>query len=398
MSTQTGRNLLIGQSGGATAVLNASLAGAVETAQRSRHFQEIYGMHYGIKGLLHEDLLDLGRQPASLWARLRETPAAALGSCRYKLQEEDLARLFPILDRYQIHDVLSIGGNDTADTSHRLATAAAQQGYDLRVIGIPKTIDNDLPSTDHCPGYGTAARFIALATMHATMNMLALPEEYPIKCIETMGRDAGWLVAASALGKREADDPPHLLLYPEHPFQEDAFLAQVEKIYRRLGHVVIVVSEALRDPQGHPVGSTTERDAFGHPMVSNAAFHLVNMIQKRLQLRARFDRPGDIQWNGISHTDREEAWRVGEAAVHLLLTGQTDQMVTLIREEGSLYHCTTGAVALTEIAHQQRFLPEAFLTADRTMVTQQFYDYALPLIGDPLPLYARIEPLAVRNE
>ena len=391
MSTKARRNLVIGQSGGATAVINASLVGAFEAAQASGRFDEIYGMHYGIEGLLQEDLIDLRRQPASLWPRLRDTPATALGSCRYKLKDDDPGRVLSIFKRYEIHDMLYLGGNDSANTSHRMAQAA--EGYDLRVVSVPKTIDNDLPYTDHCPGYGTAARFFALATMHATMNMLALPEEYPIKVIETMGRDAGWLVAASALGKREPHDPPHLLLCPEQPFNEETFLARVEAIYRQIGHVVIVSSEALHDEAGKPVGTTTEQDAFGHTMITGAAEHLAKLVKKRLHLRANFDKHGDLQWSEISRTDRDEAYMAGQAAVQLLLQGGSDRMITLEREQGPEYRCTTGSIEIAKVADQQRLLPDAFLNADKTMITSDFYDYAIPLIGDPLPIYPQLQIL-----
>ena len=286
--------------------------------------------------------------------------------------------------------MLYIGGNDSASSNHALAQAARQQGYDLRVISVPKTIDNDLVATDHCPGYGTAARFIALATMHATMNMLSLPEEYPVKVIETMGRDTGWLVAAAALGKREEYDAPHLLLYPEHAFEEEAFLAQVEALYRRLGHVVIVSSEAIRDARGKLVGAVAEKDAFGHTMVSGAAEHLVGLVKEKLQLRARFDRPGDIQWCDISLTDQDEAYRVGQAAARALLEGKSEYMVTLVREDSADYHCTTGLIELEKVADQQRALPDEFVDENKTMVSKQFLDYARPLIGAPLPVYPRI--------
>ena len=391
MSAKGRRNLVIGQSGGATAVINASLVGAFETARENEHFDEIYGMRYGIEGLLKEDLIDLRRQPASLWPRLRTTPGAALGSCRYKLKNDDPEHILALFQHYQIHDMLYLGGNDSAETSHRLAQAAQQQGYDLRVISVPKTIDNDLPYTDHCPGYGTAARFIALATMHATMNMLALPKEYPVKFIETMGRDAGWLVAASALGKREEHDSPHLLLCPEHAFNEDAFLKQVETIYQQLGYVVIVSAEALRDENGQPVGALVGTDAFGHTMVSGVAERLTEIVRNTLHLRASFDRPGDIQWNGISRTDSDEAYMVGQAAVRALLEGKSDLMVTLVREEGPAYRCTTGSIELSKVADQQRLLPDTFLNESKTMVTRSFYDYALPLLGDPLPNYPKFE-------
>src|SRR5579863_2989540 len=277
-------NLIIGQSGGATAVINASLVGAVERAMQNARIDGIYGMKYGVEGLLREELLDLRRQPADLWPRLLKTPSAALGSCRYKLQDQDPARVIEILRRYDIHMLLYIGGNDSADTAHRLAEAARQASYDLQAISVPKTIDNDLPHTDHCPGYGSAARFIALATIDSTMNTKSIPSHYPVKVIETMGRDAGWLAASSALGKRDEDDAPHILLLPEQPFNADRYLQLVEETYRRVGYVVVVASETLRDEQGHALGEAGQagQDAFQHALLSGAAQQLVELIKREL--------------------------------------------------------------------------------------------------------------------
>lgn len=395
-------NLVIGQSGGATAVINASLVGAVEAALGADRFTGVYGMRYGVQGLLQEDLLDLRRQPSEVWPRLLYTPSAALGSCRYKLQAEDPARVIEILRRYNIRYLAYIGGNDSADTAHRLAQAAQKVGYEFSAISVPKTIDNDLPFTDHCPGYGSAARFIAQATMDSTLNTVSIPWHYPVKVIETMGRDAGWLTASAALGKRDESDPPHILLLPEQTFDPDRFLTQVEQVYRRLGYVVVVAAETIRDAQGNSLGSSGQVgvDAFHHPLLSGAAQYLVDLVKQKLQLRARFDKPGDLQRmasNYVSRADRDEAYLVGQAAVQALLQGEDNKMVTLVRDEGPLYHCTTGLVDLAQVANVQRLMPPEFLNEEKTMVTRAFYEYALPLLGDPLPDYARLEMTKVRE-
>src|SRR6266699_5510219 len=247
----------------------------------------IYGMRYGIEGLLKDELIDLRKQPTGRWSRLLHTPSAALGSCRYKLQEGDPERAIELLRRYDVHYLLYIGGNDSADTAHRLALAAQGMGYELQAISIPKTIDNDLPFTDHCPGYGSAARFIALATMDSSLNTASIPWHYPVKVIETMGRNAGWLAAASALGKRNEDDPPHIILMPEQAFNTDRFLTHVEAVYRSIGYVIVVVSEAIHDEQGMPLGSAGHagKDAFHHPLLSGAAQYLVELVKQQLKLR-----------------------------------------------------------------------------------------------------------------
>lgn len=399
MSSSLHGNLIIGQSGGATAVINASLVGAVEAALADSHIEGIYGMLYGIEGLLKEELVDLRQQPPTLWPRLLHTPSAALGSCRYKLQEDNLEHALAILRRYNIRYMLYIGGNDSADTAHRLVQAARHANYDLSVISVPKTIDNDLPLTDHCPGYGSAARFLAQATIDSTLNTRSIPQHYPVKVIETMGRDAGWLTAASALGKREEADPPHLLLLPEYPFIAERFLAQVESIYRRLGYVIIVAAETIRTPQGEALGALGQvgTDAFQHPLLSGAAQYLVELVRQQLHLRARFEKPGDLQRmssTNISATDQDEAYQVGRQGTLALLCGESDKMVTLIRSSTPTYACTTGLAELAAVANVQRLLPADYLDESKTMVTQAFHDYAFPLIGAPLAFPAHIDTTA----
>ena len=400
MSPTSHNNLIIGQSGGATAVINASLVGAVEAALAEERIDGIFGMLHGIEGLLKEEFTDLRQQPSSVWARLLHTPSAALGTCRYKLKDEDPERAIAILRQYDIRYLLYIGGNDSADTAHRLALAAQHMNYDLRTISVPKTIDNDLPFTDHCPGYGSAARFMALATRDSAMNTQSIPSYYPVKVIETMGRDAGWLTASSALGKRDESDPPHILLVPEQRFEADQFLRQVEEVYRRVGYVVVVAAESLRDEQGQALGSAGQvgTDAFQHPMLSGAAQQLVELVKKETKLRARFDKPGDLQRMAsfsVSITDRDEAYLVGNMGVKALLDGESDKMITLVRHDVPAYYCTTGLVELAQVANLQRLLPDQYLDKSKTMVTRAFYDYALPLIGDPIPDHARLQKIRI---
>jgi 6-phosphofructokinase len=396
-------NLIIGQSGGATAVINASLVGAVEAALAEERIDGIYGMLHGVEGLLKEDMIDLRRQASSVWTRLLYTPSAALGTCRYKLKDEDPERVIAILRKYNIHFLLYIGGNDSADTAHRLALTAQHMNYDLRAISVPKTIDNDLPFTDHCPGYGSAARFIALATLDSAINTKAIPWYYPVKVIETMGRDAGWLTASSALGKRDESDPPHILLIPEQRFNADRFLKQVEEVYRQLGYVIVVAAETIHDEQGQALGASGRvgTDAFHHPLLSGAAQYLVELVIERLKLRARFDKPGDLQRMAsfaVSITDRDEAYLVGKMGTKALLDGESDKMITLVRHNDPGYHCTTVLVELAQVANVQRLLPDEYLDESKTMVTQAFYDYALPLIGDPIPDYARVEMIRIQRQ
>ncbi len=393
-------NLIIGQSGGATAVINASLVGAVEAALAEERIDGIYGMQHGIEGLLKGDIIDLRQEPSSVWTRLLYTPSAALGTCRYKLTNEDPERVIATLRKYDIHLLLYIGGNDSADTAHRLALAAQRMNYDLRAISVPKTIDNDLPFTDHCPGYGSAARFMAFATLDSAMNTSAIPWYYPVKVIETMGRDTGWITASSALAKHDENDPPHILLVPEQRFNAGRYLSQVEEVYRRGGDEVVVAAESLRDEQGQSLGAIGQvgTDAFHHPMLSGTAQHLIESVKNELQLRARFDKPGDLLRMAsfsVSATDRDEAYLVGKMGTKALLDGENDKMITLVRHDEPRYHCTTGLAELALVANVQRLLPDEYLDESKTMVTQAFYDYALPLIGDPIPDHARLEKIRI---
>jgi ATP-dependent phosphofructokinase / diphosphate-dependent phosphofructokinase len=396
-------NLIIGQSGGATAVINASLVGAVEAAVAEERIDGICGMQYGVEGLLKEDIIDLRQETPSVWTRLLYTPSAALGTCRYKLTDEDPERVVEILRKYDIHLLLYIGGNDSADTTHRLALAAQHMNYELRAISVPKTIDNDLPFTDHCPGYGSAARFIALATLDSSMNTKAMPWYYPVKVIETMGRDAGWLTASSTLAKHDESDPPHILLIPEQRFNADRFLKQVEEVHRRVGYVVVVAAESLRDEQGQALGAVGQvgTDAFQHPLLSGTAQHLVELVKNQLKLRARFDKPGDLQRMAsfcVSSTDRDEAYIVGKMGTKALLDGESDKMIIIVRHDEPAYHCTTGLAELSQVANVQRLLPAEYLDESKTMVTQAFYDYALPLIGDPIQDHARLEKIRIQRD
>jgi ATP-dependent phosphofructokinase / diphosphate-dependent phosphofructokinase len=395
MTTSQRGHLLIGQSGGATAVINASLVGAVREALASDAVDGIYGGRHGIEGVLQRDLVDLRREPAGVWDGLLTTPSAALGSCRYHLQPGDPERALDALRGLGVRYFLYIGGNDSADTAHRIALTAQAADYDLRVICVPKTIDNDLPATDHCPGYGSAARFIALATMDSALCTEAIPSHYPVKIVEVMGRDAGWLAAASALGKERAEDAPHLIYVPERPLSHTRFLEDVRQAHRAFGYVVVVVAETVRDETGHALGEVDHQgsDAFGHRLLGGAAQALVGLVREELGLRARFDRPGDLQRMSsacVSTTDRDEAYAAGRGAVRAALAGTTDKMVTLVRQPGPEYVCTTGLADLGLVANAQRLLPAEHLDALGTSVTPAFRDYALPLIGDPLPRHVRL--------
>jgi len=392
-------NLLVGQSGGATAVINASLVGVIEAARASAAVGTVAGMRGGIEGLLRDDLLDLGRQPAEVVARLRRTPSAALGTGRHKLAADELDAALGALRRRDIRYFLYIGGNDSADTAHRLHERAREVGYDLCVIAIPKTIDNDLPHTDHCPGYGSIARFLALATRDAGRDTEASPQLYPVKIIEVMGRNAGWVAAACALARDEARDAPHLLFLPERPPASfEALLAEIAAAVRDHGYCVAVVPETLRDATGLPIGGGASGfvDAFGHAYYPGIAPLLTERIATALGLRARYDKPGTIarmSMVAVSETDLAEAEAAGREAVRRATGGESDLMIAIERADDEPYRVSYGAVPLARIANTERLLPDAFIGADGRSVTAAFRRYALPLLGAPLARYGRLEEL-----
>lgn len=396
--------LLVGQSGGGTAVINGSLAGVVAEAQQ-RGIARLLGMRHGVEGLLREHFVDLSRLDGATIEVLRQTPSGALGLCRYQPSASDIVQAIEVLRRWDVRWLLYIGGNDSAETAHRLAHAADDAGHRLTVVSVPKTIDNDLPCTDHTPGYGTAARFVAEAALFLQTDARAMRTVDQVRILEVYGRDTGWLAAAAALGTEAMTDVPQLILTPEHPFRSEPFLGAVDNSVRRCGYVTVVVGEMLKDDDGRLVGidQPREADRFGNAESQHPGAYLEQLIRSSLALRAKNDRPGSLQkvtaWD-YSNVDAEEAFAVGRAAVSAALEGATAHMVTLVRDgTANHYHCTTGLVRVTMVARATRPLPAAFFDAERHGVTSAFLDYARPLIGAPLPSLARLDrlPDAVRE-
>jgi 6-phosphofructokinase len=387
-------NLVVGQSGGPTAVINSTLAGVLHEALLAEEVGEIYGMVNGIQGLLDEEMYDLRRQPTDLVATLRATPSSALGACRHKLKEGDTDRVLKVLKAHNIRYFLYIGGNDSADTSRQVERAASAQGYDIRVIALPKTVDNDLPVTDHCPGYGSVARFTAIATMEAGADNRSMRAFDKVKIVEAMGRDSGWIAAASALGKREESDPPHLVYVPEEPLEMEPFLSDVRRVYDLYGYATVVVSESVRGADGRPFVESAadgEVDAFGHRQRGGVAEYLAGIVTSRLGLKARADKPGTLQRASMalaSRVDLDEAFMVGVEGVRAAHRGVSGKMVILVRDPGVEYRCRTGLADLSEVALGVRLLPPEFMDFERHMPTPEFHAYAMPLVGDPLPKYA----------
>ncbi|MBL7199850.1 MAG: 6-phosphofructokinase [Anaerolineae bacterium] len=380
--------LVVGQSGGPTQVINNSLVGVIEEALAHDQVTGVYGMLRGIAGVLNESFVDLARESKGTLALLRRTPSAALGTVRYKLKPEDYARIVEILRIHNIRFFCYIGGNDSMDTAHRVHLAAREMGYELRTIGVPKTVDNDLAYTDHCPGYGSAARFVALAVRDSGRDTEAMGRSSPVKIVEVMGRNAGWLTAAAALGRQDPSDPPHLIYVPERPVNDQAVVEAVDRIVGERDHCVIALSEGAVPDTG-----LEEVDAFGHKMKGGASDYLAWVIQAQLGLKVRQDKPNYLQRSFsacMSHVDADEAYRVGCAAAQLAVEGESDIMITLNRQAGPAYLCSTGTAPLAMVANDERRLASEYIDKDSSDVTAAFVDYARPLIGTPLPPLGRL--------
>lgn len=395
MSTQRGI-LLVGQSGGCTQVINASLAGVIEEAVKSAAITDIWGARHGVEGILRKDFVDLSRRQPSLIRKIAVTPAAALGSCRRKLSDAEAPEVVSDFQRLGVRYFVYIGGNDSADTAHRLARAAARAEYDLRVVSVPKTIDNDLPFTDHCPGFGSTARFIASTVADTGVETEAMRTLEPVKIIEVMGRNAGWLPAAAALAKRNKFDAPQFVWPPEVSFDETKFLRLVRYWLKRVGYCVAVVSETLRDGNGHAIaakGRAAKLDSFGHPWLLGAAEYLSELTTAKLGVRARWDKPGTIQRMAgayASESDRREARACGAWAVRFALRGMSDRMVVMRRAQGKAYRINYDSVPLSKIANTEKLLPAAWFDRRAMLPRKAFLDYARPLVGPGLPEHPRL--------
>ena len=387
-------NLLVAQSGGPTAVINASVAGVVNEAGRHECIEEIYGGLNGVYGILHENLIDINEESNKSVQALKHTPAAALGTCRYKINfkkdpeqaEKDMNRLFEVIEAHNIRYFFYAGGNDSQDTADKISKLAQERGYALRVIGIPKTIDNDLVTTDHTPGYGSVIKYIAATVKEIAADNAGMGQHDLVQVIEVMGRSAGWIAAGAALAKRR-DDPnaaPHLIYLPEVAFSADKFIADVQHVLQKHKYCVVVVGEGLVDADGNYVSTdSASSDAFGHSQLGGAGEYLRGLAEEGLQVKARSVKLGMAQRAAVhcsSQADNDEAYMAGQAAVIAAVEGTTDKMVTLVRGEGETYTCETGLADLSEIANGVKKLPESWINEDGVSMNFNFYKYALPLI------------------
>ena len=387
------KNLIVGQSGGPTAVINSSLYGVVsEGLRHPEQIQHIYGMVYGIEGFLAGTVLDFATAlPGSSLEKLKTTPGAYLGSCRYKLPEslEDpvYPRLFQKFREMNIGWFFYIGGNDSMDTVSKLSRYAAQTGSDIRIIGEPKTIDNDLVHTDHTPGFGSAARYVASTVREITIDANVY-EKKSVTIVEIMGRHAGWLTAASALARKYKGDNPLLIYLPETTFDQEAFLKAVEKSFEKNCNVIVCVSEGIHDAEGTFIceyDSSVGTDTFGHKMLAGCGKYLENLVRSRLGVKARSVELNVSQRCSVSMmsaTDQMEAVTAGYFGVQAALNGETGKMVSFLRETGTdgSYSMKCSLEDVNAICNEEKTVPADWITADGSDVTQDFLDYAAPLI------------------
>lgn len=393
--------LVVAQSGGPTPVFNNSACGVIQEAlKHDEAFDGIYGAVHGVMGILHENLIDLRKERPATIEGLRKTPATALGTCRRKLNDQDMERILAVFKAHDIRYFFYNGGNDSMDTANKISQMAAAANYEMRVFGIPKTVDNDLVETDHCPGFGSAARFMALSTRDAGRDTESgALTTTPVCVMEAMGRDAGWLTASSAIGRRDEKDAPHLIYLPEVPFTIEKFLNDVQQVYDRLKFVVIAVSEGIRTPDGNLLLKSSSLDAFGHVQLGGVGDFLAKLVAEKLKIKARTNIAGTIQRSLISAAspiDLEEAYLVGKMGVKYALEGQSGYMVSLVRESDAPYSCVTGLAPLDKVANATKIVPADMMAPNGADVNEKFLRYVTPLVGElSVSDYVRLERYAV---
>lgn len=407
---------IFGQSGGPTSVINASAAGVIQEALKQECITEVYGAAHGIKGMLNEEFYDMSKEDPYELELLKTTPSSALGSVRYKLKhfdddETDYIRLLEVFEKYNIRYFFYNGGNDSMDTCNKISKYMQKVGYECRVMGVPKTIDNDLWGTDHCPGYGSAAKYIATSTMEVYHDARVY-DTGMITILEVMGRNAGWLTAATALAAHKGNGPD-LIYLPEVVFDIDKFIQEVMDIYKKTGKVIVAVSEGIKDKEGRYISEygsdmAKSKDAFGHAQLGGLAATLASIVKQKTGAKVRgieFSLLQRCAAHVASLTDVNEAYMAGQAAVQNAVNGITDKMVAFEREAGKEYKCNIKLINLTDVANTEKKIPSEWINKDGNGVTKDFIDYALPLIQgeskpvlvDGLPRFAQLRKVLARK-
>jgi len=390
-------NLLYAQSGGVTAVINASAAGVIETARRKG--VRVLAARNGIIGALREDLIDTTKESTAAIAALRRTPGGAFGSCRYKLKsiEQNRAQYERLIEVFKAHDIrwfLYNGGNDSADTALKISQIGKALGYPIATIGVPKTVDNDLAVTDCCPGFGSVAKYTAVSVQEASLDVESMCESSTkVFVIEVMGRHAGWIAAAGGLAARKAGEPPHIILFPEIAFDEDRFLARVKETVERVGYCTVVVSEGVKNAAGQFLAEAGTRDAFGHTQLGGAAPVIAQLVKSKLGYKYHWALPDYLQRSArhlASKVDVDQAYAVGKAAVEYALAGKNAVMPVIVRTSDKPYRWKIEPAPLEKVANHEKKLPKGFITKDGYGITAAARKYLEPLIrGEDAPPYAK---------
>jgi 6-phosphofructokinase 1 len=373
------KNLLYAQSGGVTPVINATACGLIETARKNKDkLGKVYAGKDGIIGILNEELIDTGKESKADIAALRHTPGGAFGSCRFKLKgiDENRAQYERLIEVFKAHDIgyfFYNGGGDSADTAYKVSQIGKTLGFPVQCIGVPKTIDNDLPITDNSPGFGSVAKYVAVSILEASLDVESMASSSTkVFVLEVMGRHAGWIAAAGGLAQRKKGDPPHLILFPEIPLDEKAMLAKVDQAVKKYGYCSIVVSEGVRDKKGKFLADSGRRDAFGHAQLGGVDY---------LQRSAR---------HIASKNDVEQAYAMGKAAVDLALQGKSGVMPVVVRTSDQPYRWKVGEADIARVANREKMMPRKYISADGFGITAAARRYLEPLIiGEDYPPYDR---------
>jgi len=408
-------NAFYAQSGGVTSVINASAAGVIDACRRHRsRIGKLYAGRDGIVGALTEDLIDVGKEDPATIRALRWTPAGAFGSARYKLKDldKDRAKYERLIEVFRAHDIRYFfynGGNDSMDTAHKVSQISDQMGYHVTCVGVPKTVDNDLPVTDCCPGFGSVAKYVAVSTREAALDVASMARtSTKVFILEVMGRHAGWIAAAGGLAGRKAGDAPQVILFPEIAFDRERFLAKVKESVERNGYCVVVASEGTRTADGKFLSDMGTRDAFGHVQLGGVAPTLASMVKEAHGYKYHWALADYLQRSArhiASKVDVEQAYAVGKAAVELALAGQNAVMPVIVRKSSRPYRWTVGSTDIAAVANKEKMVPRHFITADGFGITAAARRYLQPLIEgeayppyeDGLPRYATLRKVRVRR-
>ena len=401
------RNAFYAQSGGVTAVINASACGVIQTARKhADRISNVYAGRNGIIGALTEDLIDTSQESDQAVAALKHTPSGAFGSCRYKLKGlvESKAQYDRLIEVFKVHDIgffFYNGGGDSADTCHKVSQLSGTLGFPVQAIHIPKTVDNDLPITDNCPGFGSVAKYIAVSTREASFDVQSMAmTSTKVFVIEVMGRHAGWIAAAGGLAADKDNDIPVVILFPEVEFDQQRFLAKVKSNVEKYGYCTVVVSEGAKFPDGKFLAEQGTRDAFGHAQLGGAAPVVANMVKQGLGYKYHWAVADYLQRSArhiASKTDVDQAYALGQAAVELALKGENAIMSAIVRKSDSPYAWEIGHVSLDQVANAEKFMPAEFISEDGFGITEACRRYLVPLIqGEDYPPYVNGMPDYVR--